>query len=319
MVTFMARRLVIAVPTLLISSLLIFAILALAPGDPMAEFTTNPEVPLDLRAQMQAALGIDRPWPVRYGKWLVALAHGDWGFSFTSRGPVIGVIAQRIPQTLWVVGLAYLVSTVIGIPLGIIAAVKHNSVVDHCVTVLAFVGRSLPPFVSAVLLILIFGVKLHWLPFIYDTTLRVHDLPSFGHMLKQIVMPITVLALAQIAAIIHYMRAALLDTLPLDYVRTARAKGLSMRSVILRHALINSLIPVITLIALGIPSIFTGAIVVEQIFHVNGLGELLVRSIQSSDTPMLMGLTFIYAILVVLFNLIADVLYGVLDPRIRYP
>ncbi len=315
---YVARRLLMAIPTLLVISFVIFAILALAPGDPMAQFAANPNVPSAVRQRMRASLGLDQPWPVRYGKWLIALSRGDWGFSFASRIPVTDLIRQRIPQTLWVVGSAYVIAVAIAIPIGIISAVKQYSLFDQLATTFAFVGFSVPTFFTGLVFILIFSVKLGWLPFIYDSTLKVHDLNSLVRQLKQIAMPIAVLALFQSADIMRFMRSAMLDNLPLDYVRTARAKGLSERAVIMRHVLSNSLIPVITLIALGIPAIFAGAIITEQIFRVNGLGELLITSIQKSDTPVVMALTFIYAFLVVLFNLIADIVYGFLDPRIRY-
>jgi peptide/nickel transport system permease protein len=315
---YLARRLLIAIPTLLVISFVIFAILSLAPGDPMAQFGANPNIPAAVRERIRASLGLDQPWPVRYVKWLAALSRGEWGFSFASKVPVTDLIKQRLPQTLWVVGIAYLISLVIAIPIGIISAVKQYSLFDQAATTFAFIGFSVPTFFTGLLFILIFSVKLHWLPFIYSSTLRVHDLASLGQQIKQIAMPVAVLALFQSAAAARFMRSSMLDNLPLDYVRTARAKGLAEKVVILRHVLANSLIPVVTLIALGIPGIFAGAIITEQIFRVNGLGELLVRSIQNSDIPVVMAVTFIFAILVVIFNLIADILYGVLDPRIRY-
>lgn len=316
--TFVLRRLLIAIPTLLIISFVIFAILALAPGDPMAQFALNPAVPAEVRAHMRQALGLDQPWPVRYGKWLVALGRGDWGFSFASHIPVTTLIKQRIPQTLWVVGISYLIAVLIAVPVGVLSAVKQYSIFDHLVTTLSFVGFSVPTFFTGLLFILLFSIKLNWLPMIYDTSVKVRDLHSLGVQLKQMAMPIAVLALFQSADITRFMRSSMLDNLPQDYVRTARSKGLSEQKVIMRHVLSNSLIPVITLVALGVPGIFAGAIITEQIFRVNGLGSLLINSIEVSDTPVVMALTFIYAILVVLFNVVADVLYGLLDPRIRY-
>lgn len=250
--------------------------------------------------------------------WLWALVRGDWGYSFAAKIPVTTLIAQRLPQTMWVVGIAYLVSILIAIPIGIISAVKQYSLFDQLSTTLAFVGFSVPTFFTAQLLLLMFSIKLHWFPTIYDTNLRVVNLATFWQQVKQMILPVIVLALFQSAALARFMRSSMLDNLPLDYVRTARAKGLAEQMVIIRHVLSNSFIPVVTLIALGIPTVFAGAIITEQIFRVNGLGELLIRSIQNSDTPVVMALTFIFAILVVFFNLIADILYGVLDPRIRY-
>ncbi len=315
---YILRRILIAVPTLLGISLVIFAILALAPGDPMAQFAADPSVPPEVREQIRESLGLNDPWHVRYGKWLLALARGDWGFSFASRVPVITLIMQRLPQTLSVVGVAYLISVLIAIPIGVLSAVKQYSLFDQVATTFAFIGFSVPTFFTGLLLILIFSVNLRWFPFIYDSTLRVTDWDSFVRQVRQSVMPITVLALFQTGALTRFVRASMLENLPMDYTRTARAKGLSEWDVITRHVLRNSLIPVVTLIALGVPTIFTGAIVTEQIFRIPGIGELLIRSIQNSDTPVIMAITFIFAVLVVIFNLIADVIYGVLDPRIRY-
>lgn len=315
---YVLRRLLIAIPTLLVISVVIYAILALAPGDPLAEFAANPAVPPYVRENIKHMLGLDQPWYVRYFKWLGAFFQGEWGYSFASKSPVIDLIKQRIPQTLWVVGVAYIFSVLIAIPVGILSAVKQYSLFDQIATTIAFIGFSVPTFFTGLLLILLFSIKLRWLPFIYDSNLQVHDFGSFVQQLKQMAMPVTVLALFQSAAVARFMRSSMLDNLPLDYVRTARAKGLREMTVVMRHVVSNSLIPVVTLIALGIPTVFAGAIITEQIFRVNGLGELLVRSIRSSDTPVVMVLVFIFAILVVLFNLIADILYGVLDPRIRY-
>jgi len=219
---------------------------------------------------------------------------------------------------LWVVGLAYLLAILIAIPIGILSAVKQYSLFDQLATTFAFIGFSVPTFFTGLLFILLFSLKLHWFPTIYDSTLKVRDVATFWTQVKQMVMPVAVLTLFQSAAVARFMRSSMLDNLPLDYVRTARAKGLRERMVLLRHVLANSLIPVVTLIALGIPGIFAGAIITEQIFRVNGLGELLIRSIQNSDIPVVQALTFIFAFLVVFFNLLADLLYGVLDPRIRY-
>ncbi len=315
---YILRRLIFAVPTLLGISLVIFAILALAPGDPLAQFAADPSVPPEAREQIRESLGLNDPWYIRYFKWLTALFRGDWGYSFASRVPVLDLIAQRLPQTLQVVGVAYLVSILIAIPIGIISAVRPYSLFDNLATTFAFIGFSVPTFFTGLVLILIFSVRLNALPFIYDSTLRVTDWETFVRQVRQMIMPVTVLALFQTGSLTRFVRAAMMENLPADYARTARAKGLSEQVVVLRHVFRNSMIPVVTLLALGVPTIFTGAIVTEQIFRINGIGELLIKSIQNSDTPVVMAITFIFAVLVVFFNLIADVLYGVLDPRIRY-
>jgi peptide/nickel transport system permease protein len=315
---YIVRRLLTAIPTLLMISFVLFAILALAPGDPLADFATNPSVPPEVRENIKRALGLDQPWPIRYVKWLTSIAQGDWGYSFGSRLPVWDLIKQRIPNTLAVVGVAYLVAMIIAIPIGVLSAVKQYSAFDHVATTFAFAGFSVPTFFTGVVLIIIFSVKLRWLPFVYDSQVTVHDLDSLGQQLRQSIMPISVLALFQTATLVRYTRASMLENLPMDYVRTARAKGLAEARVIQRHVVRNSLIPVVTLIAITAPTVFSGALVTEQIFRVPGVGSLLIASIQRNDTPVIMAISFTLSVLVVLFNLIADVLYGVLDPRIRY-
>src|SRR5213082_1244083 len=238
-------------------SLVLFAILALAPGDPLSQFAANPAVPPEVRENIRRSLGLDQPWPIRYVKWLIALAHGDWGFSFGSRIPVWDLIKLRVPSTLAVVGVAYLCSLIIALPIGILSAVKQYSIFDHIATTFAFIGFSVPTFFTGLLLIIFLSVKLNWLPFIYDSTLQVHDLSTLGSQVKQSIMPITVLALFQTATFVRYTRASMLENMPQDYVRTARAKGVAEFGVINQHVLRNSLIPVVTLIALSAPTIFS--------------------------------------------------------------
>src|SRR5262252_5932357 len=278
---YLARRLLLAIPTLLLISFALFAVLSLAPGDPLSQFAANPAVPPEVRENIRRSLGLDQPWPVRYVHWVTAMVQGDWGFSFGSRIPVWDLIKLRIPSTLAVVGVAYLVSLVIALPIGIISAVKQYSIFDHVATTFAFIGFSVPTFFTGLLLIILFSVKLQWLPFIYDSTLQVKDLGSLGAQLKQSIMPIVVLALFQTATLVRFTRASLLENLPQDYVRTARAKGVAEFSVINRHAVRNSLIPVVTLIALTAPTVFSGALITEQIFRVPGIGSLLITSIQN--------------------------------------
>ena len=206
----------------------------------------------------------------------------------------------------------------IALPVGIYSAYRQYSVFDNVGTFVTMVGFSVPPFFSGVLVIVVFSVGLGWFPSIYDTTHKVIDWQTFKVQINQMFLPVMVLALQITSQISRFMRAAMLDNLNMDYVRTARAKGLSEWRVIAVHVLRNSMIPVITVIALGIPLIFGGAIITEQVFKVNGIGQLLITAIQANDLPMVQTLTFIFAVLIVLFNLIADVLYGLLDPRIRY-
>ena len=315
---YILRRLLISIPTLLVISAVLFTILALAPGDPMSQFALNPEVPPEVRERVKQSLGLDQPLHIRYAKWIGGIVTGDFGFSFATRGPVTDLIVQRLPNTLLVLGVAYLISVLIAIPIGIISAVKRYSLFDYGATTMAFIGISVPTFFTGLLLIIIFAVKLKWFPFLYDSRVVVSDLNTLGQQIKQSIMPITVLTLFNAAQLTRYVRAEMLENLPQDYVRTARSKGLHERPVIARHVLRNSLIPVVTLIALGVPTIFTGAIITEQIFAIPGIGHLLVKSIFNTDTPVVLAITFLFAALVVFFNLVADVLYAVLDPRIRY-
>ncbi|MCX7288972.1 MAG: ABC transporter permease, partial [Rhodobacterales bacterium] len=238
--------------------------------------------------------------------------------SWQSRSPVFTIIGQRIPQTLTVIGTAYLVGILIALPIGIYSAYRQYSLVDQAGTLFAMIGFSVPTFFSGTLFIIIFAVWLGWFPTKYDTQLEVTDWASFLQQVKQMALPVMTLGLANAAAISRYMRSSMLDNMGMDYVRTARAKGMSERTVVLKHVLRNSLIPVVTVIALGIPSIFGGAIITENLFGVNGIGAALIGAIHANDIPMVQTLAFIFAVLIVLFNLIADVIYGLLDPRIRY-
>lgn len=334
MLNYAVRRLLIAVPTLILISLIIFSLLKLAPGDPLSQ--VPPTVPPDVREKMRAALGIDQPLITQYLLWLkqfciVEPLHGfDALFgthfsdgmqrivSWQTRSPVFGVIVQRLPQTLWVVGLAYVAGVLIALPIGIVSAYKQYSIFDQIGTFVSMLGLAIPPFFSGVLVILIFAVFLGWFPSIYDTNLVVNSWSTFVGQLRQMIMPVAVLTIQTTAQISRYLRSSMLDNLNQDYVRTARAKGMNESTVVLVHVLRNSMIPVVTIIALGVPAIFGGAIVTEQIFKVNGIGQLLIDSINATDVPMVQTLAFIFAVLVVAFNLIADLLYGLLDPRIRY-
>jgi peptide/nickel transport system permease protein len=313
MTKYALRRLAIAVPTVLLITLVVFTILALAPGDPLSQFAASAEMPPEVRANIRKQFGLDEPIHVRYVKWLSAFLQGDWGYSFATRAPAIQLIAQRIPTTLLVVGLAYLLAVLIAIPLGVTTATRQYSWYDNIATGLSFAGFSLPTFFTGVLLIILFSVQLKWLPMVYDQQVR-----DPLQWLRQAIMPIGVLTLFQAATLNRYVRAAMLDNLNQDYARTARAKGLNEQVIITQHILRNALVPVVTLIALQLPTVFTGAVVTEQIFRVPGIGSLLIASIQNNDTPVIMSIVMVFSILVVLFTLVADLLYGVLDPRVRY-
>jgi len=330
------RRLLFAIPTLLVISFIIFALLDLAPSDPTASLPLT--IPEEVREQIKESLGLGKPFHIRYLKWLeqfmvnepLNLIEQAWGIeignsadrlrvrSWATRAPVVDLIASRLPQTLIVIGVSYIVAILIAVPIGVISAYKQYSIFDQIGTFVSMLGFSVPTFFTGTVAIVIFSVVLGWLPSIYDTTLVVKDFDSFLDQIKQMIMPVMVLGLFNAAQLSRFMRSSMLDNLSQEYVRTARAKGMSEKIVILVHVLRNSMIPVVTVIALGLPATFAGAIITEQIFRINGVGQLLIGAIDGADIPTVQTVTFIFAILIVLFNLIADLLYGMLDPRIRY-
>ena len=315
---YLLRRLLIAIPSLLGISLVLFAVLALAPGDPFGELASNPNVPPEVAAGLRAKFGLDDPVFLRYLRWLLAMLHGDWGFSFVSRTDVDSLIWQRLPATLLVIGSSQIVALLIALPVGVYSAMRRYSIFDQLANLWAFIGFSLPPFFTGLLFILLFSIYLDWLPFVFRSDLGASGWDWYWEEFKQALMPVAVLALFQAASWTRYVRSSVLEVIRLDYVTTARAKGLPERRVIVKHVLRNALIPVVTLVALQMPALFGGAIVTEQIFRIPGIGSLLISSILANDTPVIMAVTFVFACLVVLFNLIADLLYGWLDPRIAY-
>jgi peptide/nickel transport system permease protein len=316
--SYLLRRILIAIPSLLGISAVLFTVLALAPGDPFGDLATNPNVPAEVSAMLRQKFGLDDPVVVRYFRWLAAMAQGDWGYSFVSRVNVDTLILQRLPTTLIVIGSSQILALLLALPIGIYAATRPYSIFDQIANTLAFVGFSLPTFFTGLLLILVFSIYLDWLPFVYRADIPATGWRFYWEHIRQSIMPVAVLGLFQGASLVRYVRSAVLDVIRLDYVTTARSKGLDERVVILKHVVRNALIPVVTLVALQMPAIFGGAIVTEQIFRVPGIGSLLIASILANDTPVIMAVTFVFACLVVLFNLIADILYGWLDPRISY-
>lgn len=333
---YLVRRLLTAIPTILVISFILFAIVDLSPSDPTGSLPLT--IPPEVRQKIRESLGADDPFVIKYIKWLqqffiaepLNLIETSLGVTFpgsedrtrvlswTTRGPVMDIIAERLPQTLWVVGSSYLLGVLIALPVGVISAYKQYSIFDQIGTFLMMIGFSVPTFFTGLMFIVIFSVNLNWFPSVYDTTLVVTDIESLREQLGQMFMPVTVLTLYFSAQLSRYTRASTLDNLQQDYIRTARSKGLTERRVVTRHAVRNSLIPVVTLIALGIPGIFAGAIITEQIFRVNGIGQYLIIAIQGGDLPTVQTVTFIFAALVVIFNMCADVLYGILDPRVTY-
>jgi len=315
---YILRRVLIALPSLLGISAILYGVLALAPGDPFEELAQNPNVPPEVRLALRAQFGLDDPIWQRYFHWLVNMMRGDWGFSFVSRIDVDTLIMQRLPVTIAVIGMAQLLALLVAIPVGVLAAVKPYSWFDRIASSVAFIGFSLPTFFTGVLFILFFSIYLGWLPFVYRADLSETGFAWWVAQFKQSIMPITVLGLFQAASMMRYVRSSVLDVIRLDYVTTARSKGLAESVVINKHVVRNALIPVVTLVALQMPAVFGGAIVTEQIFRIPGIGSLLIDAILRNDTPVIMAVTFVFSTLVIVFNLIADILYGWLDPRISY-
>lgn len=315
---YLLRRLLIMVPSILGISVVLFSVLALAPGDPFEELATNPNVPPEVRMALRAQFGLDDPVWQRYLHWLASMLKGDWGFSFVSRIDVDQLILQRLPVTIVIIGASQVLALLVALPVGILAAVKPYSWFDRIASTFAFVGFSLPTFFTGVLFILLFSIELGWLPFVFRADIQATGWQWWWEHIKQSIMPVAVLGLFQGASWMRYVRSAVLDVIRLDYVTTARSKGLTEGIVINKHVVRNAMIPVVTLIALQLPQLFGGAIVTEQIFRIPGIGSLLIDAILRSDMPVVMAVTFVLSVLVILFNLLADVIYAWLDPRIAY-
>ena len=300
--------------TLIAISMIIYSILYLAPGDPLGGLATNPNVSAETRQRIRESWGLNDPLYIQYFKWAKAYFFDfDWGTSISSRVPVRDYVLGRVPVTIQILGTAYLLGVMIAIPVGVISALKQYSIFDQVATTFAFFGFSIPTFFSGLLLILLFSVQLGWLPFVYDSTVT-----GFWPNVKQSIMPITVLALFGSAQLTRFVRASMLEVINQDYIRTARAKGLREQVVVIAHIMRNAMIPVVTIIALQLPGIVGGAVITEQIFRVPGVGRALIDGILAKDVPVVMAITFGVATLVVFFNVVADILYAVLDPRIKY-
>ncbi|HEY63196.1 MAG TPA: ABC transporter permease [Caldilineae bacterium] len=320
---YIIRRLVQMIPLLFAISVLSFLIMHLAPGDPTAMYIdptkgagSNPEALQRLRRQ----LGLDQPLYIQYWKWLTNTLRGNWGYSFINRQPVLDNIMARLPNTILLSGVAMTMALLAAIPIGILSAFKQYSVFDYTVTALAFFGISVPPFWLALVLMQVFANHLGWLPAVGMRSVREQfsGWPAVVDVIKHLILPATVLAMPSLASWMRYMRSSLLEVIGAEYIRTARAKGLRERTVILRHALRNALIPLITLLGLSLPVLVGGAFIIETVFGWPGMGRLGVNAILARDYPLIMGVTMMSSVLVILGNLLADIVYAWVDPRIRY-
>lgn len=317
---FIIRRLWQLIPLLIGVSLLSFFVMHLAPGDPTSLFTDPNIDPADL-ARIRANWGLDKPIIVQYFYWLGNVLRGDFGTSYMTGQPVIKEILERLPNTLLLMISSYILTLLITIPLGVISAVKKGTWFDNVVTVLSFTGMAMPSFWLGLMLMLLFAVKLNWLPAVgmYDPLLGDQGLGvRVWDVIRHMILPLTTMTVLSLAGITRYQRAAMLEVLDQDYVRTARAKGLPERIVIFKHALRNALIPIITILGLSLPSLFGGAFIIETIFAWPGMGRLGVLAIFQRNYPLIMGIVVFSAVLIMFGNLLADIGYALVDPRIRY-
>jgi peptide/nickel transport system permease protein len=317
MIVFIVRRLLAAIPLLLLISVISYALMGLSPGGPTAIFQAQArQLSPAARAEFIHALGLDKPWYVQYLYWLGNLLHGNLGISLVDQRPVVQKILEKLPVTLEMLSLALLLTVAIAIPIGIVAAVRRGSAFDYATTVLAFASYGMPVFWLSVVLIDTFAVHLRWFP--------TSGIASVGHerdlldRLYHLTLPVVALTIVSLAGWIRYQRGAMLNVMEELYLRTARSKGLSERAVITKHALRNALLPTITLLGLSLPGLFGGAYFIEFIFSIPGMGFLGINAVFQRDYPTVMALTMLTALLVVLGNLLADVLYGLADPRIAY-
>ncbi|HET8678577.1 MAG TPA: ABC transporter permease [bacterium] len=312
---YLLRRLLITLPILLGITVLCYLILSLTPGDPVTMLISPTVTEADLEIKRRA-LGLDQPVYVRYVKWLSELLHGNLGYSISNRVPVSTRIGERVGPTLTLTLTALVASYVIAVPVGVVAATRRYTWIDYVATFLAFLGISLPTFFLGLAGIYVFALRVRWLPVGGTETLGGGG--GLLDLVHHLILPASVLAVAGAGALTRYVRSSLLEVMGQDYVRTARAKGLGERIVVRRHALRNALIPVITLAGLQIPALLAGAVITEQIFEWPGMGRLTIEAINQRDYPVLMGITLITAILVAAGNLLADLAYSAIDPRIRY-
>jgi peptide/nickel transport system permease protein len=313
--TYIVRRLLIAIPVFFGITILNFLIMNMAPGNPI-DMLINPNIPKEMLELKKELLGLNDPLYIQYVKWLGGFFRGELGYSFSSFAPVSQLIGDRIGPTLLLAASSMLVAILIAIPVGIISAVKQNSKLDYVMTGLSFLGTSIPPFFLGLGLIYLAGIQLKWLPTGGMSTLG--GTGGAGDVLIHMILPVMVLGVTIAGKKVRYVRASMLDVLNQDYLRTARAKGLSEFMVTNKHALRNALIPIITVVGTEIPLLLGGSIIIEQVFQWPGIGQLTMESILSRDYPTLMGLNIIAACVVLSTNLFTDIIYSMVDPRIKY-
>ncbi|WP_412027488.1 ABC transporter permease [Deinococcus yunweiensis] len=314
--TYVLRRLATSVPLLLVITVIIFTLLQFTPGDPLdAYIPQDTVVTAEQRQTIKAQLGLDQPTPVQYLRWLGEAAQGNLGYRIKNGEPVAAEIARRLPPTLMMMGLGMTVGIVLGVLFGVIAAVRRYTALDTALTVLAFLGISTPAFLAGLVGMYVFVLKLGWFP------AGGYQTPGDGSaadILRHLVLPALILSVTYVATLMRYTRSSVLEVITQDFVRTASAKGVTARRVISKHVLRNALIPVVTVIGANTANLIGGAVFLESIFSWPGTGQLYLDAIDARDYPMIMGTTLVLAAVILLANLVTDVLYGVIDPRIRY-
>lgn len=314
MSAYIIRRLIQVIPLLLGISMLVFLLVNVVPGSPVTELALDPNAQPEDIERIEQQLGLDQPLYKRYFVWLGNVAHGDLGKSMKTYTDVRDEIAARLPNTLKLTLAAFLLALCFSVPVGVYSAVRRNSLFDYLATVTSVAGVSIPSFWFGLLLIIVFAVKLRWLPSAGATSL---DGGGWLDQLKHLILPALSLAIVELAGWTRYIRAQMLEVLQQDYIRTAQAKGLRERTVIFRHALRNAVLPLVTLFGLSIPSFFSGALIIETIFSWPGIGRLTYDAAVGRDYTMIMGTVMLSSVMVVFGNLLADIGYGLLDPRIK--
>ena len=320
MIRYVIRRILVSIPLIWALATLTFFIIRLAPGDPLAIYY-NPEIDPSVMETIRARLGLDQPLHIQYLRWIGALAQGELGVSFSHHRPVAEILLETIPNTLMLTIWALLLDLVVGVVIGVVSAVRQYSWTDHAITVGALFVYSMPSFWLGLMLIILFSLHLGWLPASQMESVDAEYMSFFPRMWDRflhLIMPVFVLGIASAASVARYMRGSLLEVIRQDYIRTARAKGLTEHAVVYKHALMNALIPIITLLGLYLPFLMSGSVITETIFAWPGMGRLTVGAIFARDYPVVMAANLVAGIMVVGGNLLADVLYGVVDPRIRY-
>ena len=312
MLTYALKRVLTTIPVMIFVAFFVFSLLYLTPGDPAA-LIAGDQASVDDIARIRATLGLDRPFLVQFGEWSWRILHGDLGTSIFTHLPVTHLIAQRIEPTLSLLVLTMIVAMVIAVPLGVLSAWKHGSLIDRAAMVVSVLGFSLPVFVVGYLLAYVVAVKLRWLPVQGFTPLSA----GLGPFLANLILPAVALALLYVALIARITRATMLDVLSQDYVRTARAKGVGQSGILFVHALKNAAVPIITVIGFGFAALISGAVVTESVFAIPGVGRLVTDAILRRDYPIIQGVVLLFSALYVLINLGVDLLYTVFDPRIR--